>query len=358
MKTSRAGVFEPTARRVTIEDVARAAGVSRQTVSRATNDKGEIDPATRQRVLDVARSLGYRPNRFARAMVRQETVTLGLLLPNITNPFFPEVANGILESAAERGWHVVIQQTGATPEGEQVGLDLFAGQADAFVGYLEFDESVRRATEIGIPFALFGYEGSGSAAAAVNRVDIDLGSGLAAAIRHLVGLGHREIGILDAGRPVEPGGTVSPRGRIMLDLLREAGLAADPGCLQRAANSVAGGERAVARLAEERPGVTAVLAYNDIVAVGAVRGLRALGRSVPDDCAVAGFDGLGLAELVEPTLTTLYVDKRSLGAEAVRLVAAEFGRSDRGPSDREPRVSVVRPELVVRASTAGAAVPD
>lgn len=350
MKSSHAGAFGSTARRVTIEDVARTAGVSRQTVSRAINGKGEIDPTTRERVLDVVRSLGYRPNRFARAMVRQETVTLGLLLPNITNPFFPEVANGILESAAEMGWHVVIHQTGSTPDGERVGLELIAGQADAFVGYLEFDESVRSAVEAGIPFALFDWEESDTAAATFNRVDIDLRSGLAAAVRHLVDLGHRDIGVLDASRPTGAGEAIGPRGRIVLDLLREAGLVADPRRLQRSVNSVAGGEDAIGRLIEDQPDITAVLAYNDIVAVGATRGLRRLGRAVPEDCAVIGFDGLGLAELVEPALTTLYVDKRSLGTEAVRLVAAEFGQSDRGP-----KVSVVHPELVVRASTVGGA---
>ncbi|WP_377267327.1 LacI family DNA-binding transcriptional regulator [Peterkaempfera sp. SMS 1(5)a] len=104
-------------RRVTIDDVARSTGVSRQTVSRAINDKPEIDPATRQRILSVAQEMGYRPSRFARGMVRQSTTTLGLVIADVLNPFFPEVVAGVLEAADARGWQVVIYTTASQGKG-------------------------------------------------------------------------------------------------------------------------------------------------------------------------------------------------------------------------------------------------
>src|SRR5882724_12949808 len=92
-------------RRVTIHDVARSAGVSRQTVSRALNDKAEIDGTTKQRVLDTARELGYRPSRFARGLVRQDTTSIGLVIPDLMNPFFTEVASAALDAARRQDWH-------------------------------------------------------------------------------------------------------------------------------------------------------------------------------------------------------------------------------------------------------------
>jgi len=105
-------------RRVTIHDVARSAGVSRQTVSRALNDKAEIDGATKQRVLDAARELDYRPSRFARGLVRQDTTSIGLVIPDLRNPFFTEVAASALQAARERGWHVVVYDTADSAEQE------------------------------------------------------------------------------------------------------------------------------------------------------------------------------------------------------------------------------------------------
>lgn len=328
-------------KRVTIEDLAAAAGVSRQTVSRAINDKGEIDPATRQRILEISRSLGYRPNRFARGMVRQDEVTLGLLLPNIVNPFFPEVADGVLETASALGWHVVMYQTQATVEGELTAIRLMVRQADAFVGFLGYPEAVREARQSGLPFSLLDGEVLGPADEAVSRVEVDLLSGIRQGLAHLVQLGHRRIGLLDAG-----GTRPSPRGQHFARCARELGLELDPDWQRFGGNSVDGGRRTMGVLLDDHPGITAVMAYNDMVALGAVRAVRERGLHVPEHCAVVGFDGLGIAALVEPALTTLHIDKRRLGAESVGQVAEVLA----DPGATPERVSV-RPELVVRGST-------
>ena len=127
-------------RKVTINDVARSAGVSRQTVSRALNDKDEIDGSTKQRVLDAARELGYRPSRFARGLVRQDTTTIGLVIPDLLNPFFTEVAASALEAARARGWHVVVYDTADRAEEELGTLQVIGSQVDAVVGYFSCSE--------------------------------------------------------------------------------------------------------------------------------------------------------------------------------------------------------------------------
>src|SRR5262245_13299133 len=115
-------------KRVTIRDVAKSAGVSYQTVSRALNDKGEIDTTTKQRVLDTAKQLGYRPSRFARGLVRQDSTSVGLVIPNLLNPYFTEVAAGALEAARHKDWHVVVYDTADDDRQELSTLAMVSAQ--------------------------------------------------------------------------------------------------------------------------------------------------------------------------------------------------------------------------------------
>ncbi|WP_405003166.1 LacI family transcriptional regulator [Kitasatospora purpeofusca] len=332
-------------KRITIEDVAHATGVSRQTVSRAINDKGEIDPATRERILEAARTLGYRPNRFARAMVQQGRVTLGLLVPNIVNPFFPEVAHGVLEAAGGLGWNVVMHQTQATLEGELAAIDMAEQQTDAFVGYLTHAEAVYRARRAALPFTLLDGGNRELHGLGANRVDIDFRHGLEQGLAHLVQLGHHRIGMLDSGRD-RTSGLPSLRGELFLECARALGLTIDADWQRGCANSVEGGRLAMDALLDEHPQITAVMAYNDTIAIGALRAALARDLRVPAHCAVVGFDGLGVSELVTPSLTTLQVDKERLGREAVRL--AEAVLTEPG---RPMEVVILRPKLIIRAST-------
>ncbi|MGW3987716.1 LacI family DNA-binding transcriptional regulator [Streptomyces sp. NPDC004830] len=325
-------------RRATIHDVARLAGVSRQTVSRAVNDKGEIDPATKERVLEAVRLLDYRPSRFARGLVQKGAVTAGLVIPDLRNPFFPEVAAGVLEAAEQRGWQVVVWDSRIDEARERLALDVLSHQADAVIGYFRDSDEVLTRHLAGVPLVLLerGPRQTGFAA-----VGIDAVSGVGAGLEHLYRAGHRRIGMLD--------GVHGPghRRRAFLDHVRRLGLPVDEGWVATCPeHSVAGGEAGMERLLRERPGITAVFGFNDLIAVGAMRAARRRGRGIPDDLAVLGFDGLSLGELVEPALTTLHIDKRRLGRLAVEQVARLRAGDEplRGPD------AWVTPELVVRAS--------
>ncbi|MGW5650948.1 LacI family DNA-binding transcriptional regulator [Streptomyces humi] len=299
-------------RRVTIDDVAEAAGVSRQTVSRALNDKGEIGVSTKQRVLDAALELGYRPSRFARGLVRQDTFSVGLVIPDLLNPFFTEVAAAALDAARGRGWHVVVYDTGDRVEEERGTLEVIASQVDAVVGYLSLPEDEIARLTRGLPVVLIDRK---HRTERFSSIRIDGEAGVHAAIRHLAAAGHRRIGMLDHAERSEP----SVRHEWFDAAMAACGL--DAGSVARADQSVEGGEQALQELLAVHPELTAVFIFNDIIAFGALRAARRLGRSVPGDLAVIGFDGLRLGALVEPPLTTVALDTRGLGALAVEQAA-------------------------------------
>ncbi|WP_329166090.1 LacI family transcriptional regulator [Streptomyces sp. NBC_01717] len=319
-------------RKVTINDVARSAGVSRQTVSRALNDKDEIDGSTKQRVLDAAHELGYRPSRFARGLVRQDTTTIGLVIPDLLNPFFTEVAAGALEAARARGWHVVVYDTADRAEEELGTLQVIASQVDAVVGYFSCSEDELELFTRGVPVVLIGREHH---TARFSSIRIDGEAGVHAAVAHLVAAGHELIGMLDHDGRTEP----SIRREWFTTAAAAYGIEA--GMVVGADQSADGGGEALKTLLTAHPDVTAVFTFNDIIAIGVLREARRLGRSVPQDLAVIGFDGLQLGSLVEPPLSSIALDTRKLGALAIDQVARLLtGMNPLGADDL-----VVRAEL-------------
>lgn len=307
---------ERPAKRATLQDVARLAGVSHQTVSRAVNDKGEIDPDTRRRVLDAARRLHYRPSRFARGLVRQDTTTIGLLVPDVVNPFFPELIAGVLDAAGERNWQVLIGASQGDPDREPELLRSLATQVDALICYLFQRDEVIAAAVAGVPLVVMNRAAHDPAFGAV---EIDTPAGIRAAVDHLHTRGHQRIGMIDCPRAFD-----RARRAAFLAGAAEHGLTT---VVLDVDQSIAGGEEGLTRLHETHPEVTAVLAFNDVVALGAHRAARRLGLAIPGDIALVGIDGLSLGELLEPPLTTVYLDKRRMGelavAEVRRLLAGE-----------------------------------
>ncbi|MEU5339435.1 MULTISPECIES: LacI family DNA-binding transcriptional regulator [unclassified Streptomyces] len=299
-------------RKVTINDVARSAGVSRQTVSRALNDKDEIDSDTKQRVLDTARALGYRPSRFARGLVRQDTMTIGLVIPDLLNPYFTEVAASALEAARTHGWHVVVYDTTDRAEEELGTLQVISSQVDAVIGYFSCSDGELEAFTRGMPVVLIGREGRSTR---FSSIRIDGREGVHAAVAHLVAKGHTRIGMVDHQARAEP----SIRHTWFTAAAAAHGI--DAGMVVGADQTADGGGKALRELLTAHPDVTAVFTFNDIIAIGALREARRLGRSVPRELAVIGFDGLQLGALMEPPLTSVALDTRQLGVLAIEQVA-------------------------------------
>jgi LacI family transcriptional regulator len=329
-------------KRVTIEDVARAAGVSRQTVSRAINDLDEISPATRERVLRVAKEMRYRPSAIARGLATQRTRSLGLVVTDVANPFFADVTRGVEQVAYAAGYTVLLCNTDEDAEREEAVLRALEERwVDGVVlcsSRLDRD-------------ALCSAVARQPAAVLVNRqleggeahaVLIDDEAGGREAARHLMRDGRRVFGLLTG--PVTSYGA-RRRTAGFHAALAEAGLAHETDRERPCPPTVAGGLESGRDLLGAHPEVTAVFCFNDLVAVGALQACAGLGRRVPDDVAVIGFDDIPLAALVTPSLTTCRVPRHKLGAEATRLLLDEV--EDR--TDEHAEV-VFRPELIVRAS--------
>jgi DNA-binding LacI/PurR family transcriptional regulator len=318
---------------VTIRDVAKSAGVSYQTVSRALNDKGEIDGTTKQRVLDTARELGYRPSRFARGLVRQDTTSIGLVIPDLMNPFFTEVASAALVAARRQDWHVVVYETADDPGQELSTLTVIGSQVDAVVGYLSLPEDVIDQYTSGLPVVHIGRDRVG---ARFGSIRVDGEDGVHQAIAHLAGSGRRRIGMLDHDGRHGP----STRQGWYRDAMRKHGLPAQVVC---AAQSIEGGQRGMAAMLDAWPDLDAIFTYNDVIAMGAMRHVRQRGLRVPEDCAVIGFDGLQIGNLVEPPLSSVRIDTRQLGTVAIEQVARLL-------AGVAPEVTTVRASLLLRGS--------
>jgi LacI family transcriptional regulator len=335
-------------RRVNISDVAREAGVSPQTVSRALNNKAEISAETRERVLEIVQRLGYRPNTLARGLVTQKTSTLGLIVPDIANPFFSEVARGSEDAAHVAGYSLLLCNAMEDPEREMEALRaLEAQRVDGILLCSSRLTDQRLAAMLGRlpPVVLANRE---PAAEGMHAVSIDDEFGARAAMKHLLRTGRRHIGLL-AGPPASRSGARRTAG--YKAALAEAGLPLDPGLIVPCAPNLEGGHQAATALLSAQRGVDALLCYNDLVAVGALQVIAALGRRVPEDVAVVGFDDIPLAALVTPPLTTLRSDRRALGAEIVRLLLQALDGCPGGCEN-----TVLKPELVVRASAPAAAI--
>lgn len=328
--------------RVTMSDVAREAQVSSMTVSRVINNKDEISPATRQRVLDVIDRLGYRPSGIARGLVTQRTGTLGLVVPDIANPFFSDLARGAEDWAYAEGYNVFLCNTDENTQRERSVLEtLEEKRVDGLVlcsSRLD-DAELRVALAAHSAGVLVNrpLEGSG-----VGTVLVDDAAGARTATRLLLEAGHRRVGLL-AGPPASYSGSQRLMGYCAA--LDAAGIAHNPAWIRHCSSEVEGGRRTSLELLVEGSRPTALLCYNDLVAIGALQACAELGCRVPDDLAIVGSDDIALAALVTPTLTTSRVPRRELGAQAMRMLLDRINGCAEG---RE--VMTLQPELIVRAS--------
>ncbi|WPF82222.1 LacI family DNA-binding transcriptional regulator [Sanguibacter sp. 4.1] len=309
-----------TPRTPTILDVAREAGVSRQTVTRALNDMADIAPATRERVVAAAQLLGYRPNRAAQSLVKGSGTTIGLLVESLRNPYYAELASELSRAAAARGWGLILCDVGYGTD-RDARLSPLLRRVDALVGCLPAGATA----DVGVPFVSIDNpdETVGDA-----TVWIDHEAGVRAALAHLVATGRRSIAMIDSGP--EP----STRCLAYRAFLAEAGLPWSEQSEVRVEESHDGGIAAAAQLLGRGIALDAVLAFNDVLAIGAMKEMARAGKRVPEDVAVVGMDGLDVGALVTPELTTAATDRGVIAAAALDLVDALL-TGDRPRASRE-----------------------
>lgn len=329
-------------KKVTIEDVAQAAGVSRQTVSRAINNRDEISVETRARIMAIVEQMSYRPSSIARGLATQHTRTLGLVIPDVANPFFSEVARGAEQTAYAEGYTVFLCNTDENPQRELAILHLLEEQrVDGVVlCSSRLDEETLHTTLTRHPtVVLVNRQLAGDDFGSV-LIDDEMGG--QTITRHLLHTGHNTIGFL-TGPPASRSGRKRVEGYFAA--LTASGVAYDPGWMRPCLPTVQGGYEAARALLTSHPEITAIFCYNDLVAIGTVQACHELGLAIPDDLAIVGFDDIPLAALVTPSLTTCRVSRYEMGAQAMKMLLERIEGCT-----LECQKVIMHPELIIRAS--------
>jgi LacI family transcriptional regulator len=332
--------------RVSIADVAREAGVSRQTVSRALNNKGEISSATLQRVREVIDRLDYRPSSIARGLATHHTRTIGLVVPDIANPFFADISRGADDTAQAAGYSLLLCNSVEDSDREADLLRTLEQRAVDGVVLCSsrlpdnmLAELTRRHDAVVLINRIM--IGSGS-------VCVDDARGSVLVVEHLLRSGRRRIGLL-AGPQRSYSSRERVRGYAEGMAALDSGL--NPALTLRCEHpDVDGGYHAARSLLIMGAQVDALVCHNDLVAIGVLRACAELGVRVPDDVAVTGADDILLARLVTPALTTLRSDRQAIGAAALRMLLDRLHGGSDGCNESTVEPLIFRPELVVRAS--------
>ncbi|MCW2293997.1 LacI family repressor for deo operon, udp, cdd, tsx, nupC, and nupG [Pseudomonas sp. BIGb0408] len=327
-----------------IRKVAALAGVSVATVSRTLKSPAQVSPETREKVLDAVEHAGYKPNLMAIQFRSQRTRNLVVLVPDIANTFFAQVIRGIQEAASAFDYRVLLCNTLGNPETERQFAELVdARQADGVIQLRAFDPFARQDHPPLVNICEIVDDAPWPTVSLNNR-------GAARTMtEHLLGLGHRRIGLIQ-GPPDSP--LTRERFAGYREALDAAGIGLDPALLQDGNYDCQSGHAAAAHLLQVGARPTAIFCENDEMAMGAIRCIRQAGLRIPEDISVAGFDDISFAAFCDPPLTTIAQPAEAFGQHAVAMLLALL----EGKSITEHHL-ILPFELVVRSSTAACSQP-
>lgn len=330
-------------KRTTLADVARAAGVSLMTVSRVINNKPGVGDDMRQAIVKLAEELGYQPNQIARSLATNLTTTVGLVVPDNTNPFFAQIARGIEDTAYQQNYNIFLVNSVENPARERAALDsLWQKGVDGLIlCSSRLPDDSLEAELSRFPAVVLINRELVTPIAHVITINVDDRQGAQLAIQYFRDQGRRHIAYIDG-----PASSRSAKKRFegYQSALEEAGIGFEPDLVECCAPDTEGGRIAAASLIALVPEIDAIYCFNDLVAVGAIQIARELGKNVPKDIAIIGVDDIPLATIIRPQITTLHVNLRQIGRIAMQtlLVAIEGGSS--------ATAIKIEPVLVVRES--------
>lgn len=341
-------------RPATIRDVAARAGVSTATVSRSLRGHTNVSPATREAVATAARELHYRPSGVARSLKLRSTRIIGLIVTDIENPYFPQIVRAVEDAAREWGYSVLLADGRRDPEREIESLEVLAErEVDGLI--IASTALTRRHTdrikELRCPIVIVNSE---STVPGVPAIMSDNVAGGRLAAEHLLSLGHHVLAF--AALPGIDAGAIGERVAGVRAALADAGRDAGSLTVISGETGVDDGDAAVGLALALAPSTTAFICANDLTAIGAIRGLRARGRSVPGDVSVVGFDDIDIVPHLDPPLTTVRQATFEMGEWALASLRQRMGLATGGEQGlaRSATSSTLRlgVSLVVRGSTA------
>ena len=327
---------------MTLDDVARKAGVSTATVSRVLNEVGPVRPATRGRVLQAIKELNYQPNLHARSLAGGRSRVIGLVVSNIENPFFLDIYHAIEDAARQRGYELVIASTGYSPTRlisnvkqllarRPVGLALLVSETEPTLA-----DELRRAK---VPTVFYDIEVAGPQ---ISTIAVDYRGGMQRIVDYLRTLGHRRMAFVGHHTSLDP---LNARKTAFVEAMKAAGAANLEATVVSADDGPEGGRLAVRQLLALPRRPTAILCVNDFMALGALRELADQGVSVPRDMSVTGFDNIGLSNFSCPRLTTADIPREMIGRTAFAILVPDTARTPTAVP------LPITPELIVREST-------
>jgi LacI family transcriptional regulator len=341
----RAARHEEANIRMTLDDVAVAAGVSTATVSRVINNFPRVATETRQRVLDAIERLHYRPNFAGRMLATQRTHTIGLIITDITNPFYPAVVRGVEAAALSLGFSVLLYDTAENKQREEQALQLLRErQVDGLV-ICASRLGKSRLAQLAHGNTPIVFVNSQPAPSTIGSVETDHEVGMRAAVGHLMQLGHQRVAYL-GGPPVSQ--VQQRRLKAFLDVATSLGMEILEASGQPTVEGGEAGTHDLLCARDQALHFTALITYNDLMAAGALLAARAFELRVPDDLSLIGHDDIPMAALLSPALTTVRQPMQELGARAVAMLVAHL----QSTVAANPTVLSLHPELVIRASTA------
>lgn len=337
---------------INITDVAREAGVSIATVSRVVNNNNyPVRAETRAHVLEAVERLGFRPNDLARGLMQKSTRTVGLLVPDLANPYYPEIARGVEDAASAQLYALVFCNTDRRADKTEYYVNtLLQKRMDGIIiagGGTDFTEASTAFAEYGAPVVFIGRHQEGG-----HSVQISNAAAARDATGHLTLLGHQAIAFLAGPLALT---SVQDRLEGYRAGLQDAGLGFDERLLREGDFGERSGYESAQSLLAQHPRPTAIFAANDLMAIGAMAAVRDAGLAVPGDVSVVGFDGIALGSYVRPALSTVAIPTYELGTAAMRMLLELLERKQHpelGLEPEEVRTVWLPTELMVRESSA------
>lgn len=309
---------------ITLKMVAERAGVSVNTVSRAINNKSDINEETKKRVLKVAQELGYVQNATAVALRTKKTRTLGVVIADNRNPFYAEVLNGIEEAAREKNYHIILANTQRDYQKEEEAINLLlAKRVDGLLitPVQDRNDDIKKLIAANIPFVIVGRDFENIEVDAVYNDEVKGGF---FATEYLIKKGHKRIAFINGFLHKSPA-----QGRLegYKKALKEHGIPLDDMMVSVGDIDVEDGYERTKQMLEKNLDFTAIFAYNDMMAFGAMQAIKEKGLRIPEDIGLVGYDDIPFSSLISPSLTTIRLKKQELGAESLKLLLSRINVS-------------------------------